>query len=226
MTRPWLSVIGLGPEGEAGLTAGALAALGEATHVVCAERHAGLLPEALLAGKTIHHWPAWHQAEAVLRPLEGQSVAVLGTGEPFHFGVGTSLVRWFGIGALRVFPASSAFDRACARLGLSQQTTPCLSAYGRSLGAVLLQARPGRTMLVLGDGELGLRLGPALTAMGLGASSLTALSQMDGAGESRLDARAARGRRRRRPRPLADRGVVRASGALGPRGRRRGSRGS
>ena len=53
MTRPWLSVIGLGPEGEAGLTAGALAALGEATHVVCAERHAGLLPEALLAGKTI-----------------------------------------------------------------------------------------------------------------------------------------------------------------------------
>ena len=190
MTRPWLSVIGLGPEGEAGLTAGALAALGEATHVVCAERHAGLLPEALLAGKSIHHWPAWHQAEAVLRPLEGQSVAVLGTGEPFHFGVGTSLVRWFGIGALRVFPASSAFDRACARLGLSQQTTPCLSAYGRSLGAVLLQARPGRTMLVLGDGELGLRLGPALTAMGLGASSLTALSQMDGAGESRLDARA------------------------------------
>ena len=127
MTRPWLSVIGLGSEGEAGLTAGALAALGEATHVVCAERHAGLLPEALLAGKSIHHWPAWHQAEAVLRPLEGQSVAVLGTGEPFHFGVGTSLVRWFGIGALRVFPASSAFDRACARLGLSQQTTPCLS---------------------------------------------------------------------------------------------------
>ena len=190
MTRPWLSVIGLGPEGEAGLTAGALAALGEAAHVVCAERHAGLLPEALLAGKSIHHWPAWHQAEAVLRPLEGQSVAVLGTGEPFHFGVGTSLVRWFGIGALRVFPASSAFDRACARLGLNQQTTPCLSAYGRSLGAVLLQARPGRTMLVLGDGELGLRLGPALTAMGLGASSLTALSQMDGAGESRLDARA------------------------------------
>ena len=34
MTRPWLSVIGLGPEGEAGLTAGALAALGEVAHVV------------------------------------------------------------------------------------------------------------------------------------------------------------------------------------------------
>lgn len=188
MTRPWLSVIGLGPEGEAGLTAGALAALQEAQHVVCAERHGSLLPAALLADKSIHHWPAWHKAEAVLRPLEGQSVAVLGTGEPFHFGVGTSLVRWFGVGALRVFPASSAFDRACARLGLSQQTTPCLSAYGRSLGAVLLQARLGQTMLVLGDGELGLKLGPALTAMGLGASGLTALSQMDGPDESRLDA--------------------------------------
>ena len=188
MTRPWLSVIGLGPEGEAGLTAGALAALQEAQHVVCAERHGSLLPAALLADKSIHHSPAWHKAEAVLRPLEGQSVAVLGTGEPFHFGVGTSLVRWFGVGALRVFPASSAFDRACARLGLSQQTTPCLSAYGRSLGAVLLQARLGQTMLVLGDGELGLKLGPALTAMGLGASGLTALSQMDGPNESRLDA--------------------------------------
>ena len=188
MTRPWLSVIGLGPEGEAGLTAGALAALQEAQHVVCAERHGSLLPAALLADKSIHHWPAWHKAEAVLRPLEGQSVAVLGTGEPFHFGVGTSLVRWFGVGALRVFPASSAFDRACARLGLSQQTPPCLSAYGRSLGAVLLQARLGQTMLVLGDGELGLKLGPALTAMGLGASGLTALSQMDGPNESRLDA--------------------------------------
>ena len=61
MNRPWLSVIGLGPEGEAGLTAGALAALGEAAHVVCAERHAGLLPEALLAlrepGATLAHHP-------------------------------------------------------------------------------------------------------------------------------------------------------------------------
>lgn len=186
MSAPWISVIGLGPEGSAGLTTAALEALAECEHVVCAPRHEGLLGD-LVAEKTVHHWPAWHQAREVIAPLEGQRVAVLGTGEPFHFGVGSSLVRWFGTAALSVYPVPSAFDRACARLGWAQQSTLCLSAYGRPLGAVLVQARVGATMLILGDGELGLRLGPALTVMGLGESRITALSQMDGAGESRLD---------------------------------------
>ena len=165
MSAPWISVIGLGPEGSAGLTTAALEALAECEHVVCAPRHEGLLGD-LVAEKTVHHWPAWHQAREVIAPLEGQRVAVLGTGEPFHFGVGSSLVRWFGTAALSVYPVPSAFDRACARLGWAQQSTLCLSAYGRPLGAVLVQARVGATMLILGDGELGLRLGPALTVMG------------------------------------------------------------
>ncbi len=189
MSAPWITVIGLGPEGPAGLTPAAQEALAACDHVVCAERHASLMTDAL-SGKSIHHWPVWHQAREVIAPLEGQSVAVLGTGEPFHFGVGSSLVRWFGSGALRVFPTASAFDRACARLGWAQQETLCLSAYGRSLGAVLLQARVGASMLILGDGELGLRLREALTAMGLGESRIVALSQMDGADESRVDERA------------------------------------
>lgn len=186
MSAPWISVIGVGPEGPAGLTPAALAALEGCAHVVCAPRHEEILG-ALVAGKTVHHWPAWHQARKVIASLEGQRVAVLGTGEPFHFGVGSSLVRWFGTAALEVFPVPSAFDRACARLGWAQQSTLCLSAYGRPLGAVLVQARVGAQLLILGDGELGLRLGPALTAMGLGESRITALSQMDGGAESRLD---------------------------------------
>ncbi|MGB1146604.1 MAG: precorrin-6Y C5,15-methyltransferase (decarboxylating) subunit CbiT [Alphaproteobacteria bacterium] len=189
MNAPWISVIGLGPDGAAGLTASARDALSVADHVVCAERHEGLVQD-LVAGKEVHHWPAWHRAKDVIAPLEGQKVAVLGTGEPFHFGVGTSLVRWFGVKALRVFPATSAFDRACARLGLAQQDVDCLSAYGRSLGAVLVRARVGQTALILGDGELGPKLKDALTVMGLGASQITALSQMDGAAESRVDAQA------------------------------------
>jgi len=190
MSEPWISVIGVGPEGAAGLTPAALEALAACDHVVCAQRHQGLL-DGLLAEKTVHHWPAWHQARDVIAPLQGQRIAVLGTGEPFHFGVGSSLVRWFGAGALQVFPVPSAFDRACARLGWAQQSTLCLSAYGRPLGAVLVQARVGATMLILGDGGLGLKLGPALSAMGLGESRMTALSQMDGAAESRVDGRAA-----------------------------------
>ena len=174
MSEPWISVIGVGPEGAAGLTPAALEALAACDHVVCAQRHEGLL-DGLLAEKTVHHWPAWHQARDVIAPLQGQRIAVLGTGEPFHFGVGSSLVRWFGAGALQVFPVPSAFDRACARLGWAQQSTLCLSAYGRPLGAVLVQARVGATMLILGDGGLGLKLGPALSAMGLGESRMTAL---------------------------------------------------
>ena len=187
MSAPWITVIGLGPEGAQGLTPAAADALQAADHVVCAERHEALIAP-LLAGKSVHHWPAWHQAKDVIAPLQGQSVAVLGTGEPFHFGVGASLVRWFGAKALRVFPTASAFDRACLRLGWSQQDVDCLSAYGRSLGAVLLRARVGRSALILGDGELGLRLKDALVGMGLGASQITALSQMDGEAEARVDA--------------------------------------
>ncbi|MAW51515.1 MAG: cobalamin biosynthesis bifunctional protein CbiET, partial [Geminicoccus sp.] len=43
MNAPWISVIGVGPEGPAGLTPAALAALEGCAHVVCAPRHEEIL---------------------------------------------------------------------------------------------------------------------------------------------------------------------------------------
>jgi precorrin-6Y C5,15-methyltransferase (decarboxylating) len=61
----------------------------------------------------------------------GLRVLVLADGDPLFFGIGASLTRRMGSDAVRVIPAVSSLQLACARLGLPWHNVLCFSLHGR-----------------------------------------------------------------------------------------------
>lgn len=76
------------------------------------------------------------QLETALLALEqryhaGQSVLVLADGDPLFFGIGATLAKRLGPQAVRILPAVSSLQEACARLALPWHNIACVSLHGR-----------------------------------------------------------------------------------------------
>ena len=105
---PWLTIIGLGEEGVAGLGDEAKRWIAAASKVFGGARHLEL------AGSLIHgERQAWlspfeRSMEAVVA-FRGTPVVVLASGDPFFFGVGVTLARHIDPTEMRVLPAPSSF---------------------------------------------------------------------------------------------------------------------
>lgn len=74
--------------------------------------------------------------ESLCRRLEteqqrGRRIVVLADGDPLLYGIGATLLRRLGRGALSFLPGISALQAACARLGFPWQDLRCLSLHGR-----------------------------------------------------------------------------------------------
>ncbi len=62
----------------------------------------------------------------------GERVLVLADGDPLLFGIGATLVRRLGPTSVRLLPAVSSLQQACARLSLPWHKVICLSLHGRN----------------------------------------------------------------------------------------------
>src|SRR3954454_8515836 len=93
MADPWLTIIGIGEDGLAGLSEASRKALDDAETVFGGERHLAL------AGVTRRGrpWPMPFDAEIVLS-CRGRPTAVLASGDPFWYGAGASLAERPGAG--------------------------------------------------------------------------------------------------------------------------------
>ena len=89
---PWLTIIGLGEDGVAGLGDEAKRRIGDACVVFGGGRHLELA-DGLITGER-HAWlsPFERSIEAVVS-RRGSPVVVLASGDPFFFGVGVTLAR-------------------------------------------------------------------------------------------------------------------------------------
>lgn len=88
------------------------------------------------AGLTAQLLPLSAPLEPLLTRLShlraaGKRVLVLADGDPLLFGIGATLVRRLGAEAVRLRPAVSSLQQACARLGLPWHRVICLSLHGR-----------------------------------------------------------------------------------------------
>lgn len=178
----WLSIVGIGEEGVAGLGAAALAALAEAETLVGGARHLAMVPP---DGRERLEWPRPIAALAeFLRARRGRRVCVLATGDPFCYGVGTLIVRHVPIDEMRVHPAPSAFSLACARLGWSLPSVEILSLHGRPLASFRAAMRPGARVLALShDASTPARIAEMLCEAGYGDSRVVVLERMGGPAE-------------------------------------------
>ncbi len=177
---PWLSVVGLGEDGLAGLGDAAKAAIAEAEVVFGGERHLALADAAIRGER--HAWlsPFERSVEAVLA-ARGRPVAVLASGDPFFYGVGVTLSRRIAREEMRVFPAPSSFSLAASRMGWALQETACVSLHGRPLDLIRPHLHPDARILALtSDGDGPAALAALLTESGFGGSRLTVLEALGG----------------------------------------------
>ncbi len=179
-TEAWLTIIGLGEDGIAGLSPRAMQAIKTAAVVRGGRRHLSLVAE-IMEGKA-QAWPEPFDATmADLLALRGQDVCVLASGDPFHFGVGATISRLVDASEIETIPAPSSFSLAAAALGWPLQEVEIVSLHGRPIDLIRPLLHPGRRILALtSDGSAPGTIAALLAQAGFGASRLHVLEALGG----------------------------------------------
>ena len=187
MANPWLSIIGMHPSGLDGLSAAARRDLDHASLVFGSPRHLALAG----VGERGRAWPVPFDVEPVLAQRGQALVAVLASGDPFHFGAGASLARHLQVGEWCNHPAPSTFAWVAGELGWSQEHTHCLGLHARPLQTLAPLLAPGeRFICLLRDGHAPAELARWLCDAGWGESQLWLVSQAAGPDSSTRSGRA------------------------------------
>ncbi|GAB4523192.1 MAG: bifunctional cobalt-precorrin-7 (C(5))-methyltransferase/cobalt-precorrin-6B (C(15))-methyltransferase [Roseibium sp.] len=177
---PWLTLIGVGEDGM--LAPGGTDALGQAEIVYGGTRHLELAGP-VLAEQRI--WPSpFSSVFYDLKQLRGRRVAVLATGDPMWFGIGSSLLKHFEPAEMSVLPSLSAFQLAAARMGWAIQETECLSVHGRPVDLLRAALFPGARLIVLtGGSETPREVADLLADEGYGRTRMSVLEHLGGTAE-------------------------------------------
>lgn len=180
----WLSIVGIGEDGVAGLSPAARDLIQCAELVVGGRRHLALA-DTLIGGERLS-WPSPIEAAfPELLKWRGRAVVVMATGDPFHFGIGKQLAALLSAEDFVVLPQPSAFSLAAARLGWSLQDTALVSVHGRALEGIVRHLHPGARILALSwDGTTPSKLAELLRDRGLERSRITVLEALGGPRES------------------------------------------
>ncbi|MGV5658975.1 precorrin-6y C5,15-methyltransferase (decarboxylating) subunit CbiE, partial [Burkholderia pseudomallei] len=136
----WLTVVGIGDDGYAGLGKPARRALADAAVVMGGERHLAMLPARHRAQRA--PWPKPFDL-APLFARRPARVCVLASGDPMLFGVGALLARALAPNEWRVLPAPSSLSLAAARTGWPLQDVDAVSLVGRPLASLHRHLYPG-----------------------------------------------------------------------------------
>jgi precorrin-6B C5,15-methyltransferase / cobalt-precorrin-6B C5,C15-methyltransferase len=179
MSDPWLTLIGLGEDGPAGLSTASRAALKNAEVIFGGPRHLALAD----ADNRGRPWPVPFDVVPVLA-LRGRRVVVLTSGDPFWFGAGSSLMPHLAAAEWVSHPAPSTFQLAANRLGWRLEETLCLGLHAAPLSRLRpLLGRGVRAICTLRDGAAVADLAVWLAANGHPNARLTVLERLGGPAE-------------------------------------------
>lgn len=183
-TRPrWLSIVGIGEDGVEGLSSVARQLIRSAELVLGGARHLELASE-LIRGRRLA-WPSpICDAFPEIERHRGRAVAILASGDPFHFGVGKQIAAFVQADEFICLPQPSAFSLAAARMGWPLQDVSLVTLHGRALAGIIRHLQPGARILALSwDGATPRKLSELLTTGRLGQSRMTVLEAMGGVRE-------------------------------------------
>ncbi|MFP9136719.1 precorrin-6y C5,15-methyltransferase (decarboxylating) subunit CbiE [Devosia sp. XGJD_8] len=179
----WLSIVGIGEDGLAGLGDAGMAAISGAEIVFGGARHLELAAPAITGEARAWLSPFSASIDAIIA-LRGRRICVLASGDPFHHGVGATLARQIDASQMQVFPHPSSFSLAAARLGWPLQDVLSLSLHGRPLDLIRPHLHAGARILALtSDAHGPAALAALLTEAGFGISIVTVLEALGGPGE-------------------------------------------
>ena len=176
----WLSIIGIGEDGLAGLSDAARALIARAVLVVGGRRHLDLVA-GVTTGETMV-WPSPPQAGfSVILERRGQPIAVLASGDPFFYGIGSLLAHEVPPDEMICLPGVSAFSLAAGRLGWALQDCALVTLHGRALERIIPALQPRNRVLALSwDGTTPAKLAALLVRQGFGETRMTVCEAMAG----------------------------------------------
>ncbi|MBZ9812823.1 precorrin-6y C5,15-methyltransferase (decarboxylating) subunit CbiE [Mesorhizobium sp. CA7] len=186
----WLTIVGIGEDGVAGLGDEAKQRIAEAEIVFGGKRHLGLV--ASLAKGEARPWPTPFDAEMRdVLAVAGKKICVLASGDPFFHGVGATLARKVNPDEMLVLPAPSSLSLAASRLGWALQDVETISLHGHSIDLIrpLLHAS-ARILALTSDADAPAAIAALLDELGFGPSRFTVLEALGGPDEMRRAARA------------------------------------
>jgi precorrin-6Y C5,15-methyltransferase (decarboxylating) len=179
-----INIVGLGAGGWPDLTGTSREVLRSAQVVLGGARQLALLDDSVTGLRVAWPSPLVPALPGLLEAYADQRVAVLASGDPMFFGIGSNLVELVGPDRVRVFPHVSSVSLAAARLGWSVAEVEVLSAVGRPLSALSAALAPGRRVFVLVGTSSGARdVVALLAARGYGSSPVRTLAQLGGPDE-------------------------------------------
>lgn len=180
MANPWLTIIGIGEDGLAGLSEASRKALAEAETVFGGERHLALAD----VGSRGRPWPVPFDANVVLSCRDRPTV-VLASGDPFWHGAGASLAEKLGGEEWIAHPAPSTFSLVAARLGWRLDAVTCIGLHAAPFERLVPHlARGARIICLVRDGKAASDLAKWLTERGWGASAFWTLAALGGPRET------------------------------------------
>ncbi|HWU62677.1 MAG TPA: precorrin-6y C5,15-methyltransferase (decarboxylating) subunit CbiE [Ensifer sp.] len=178
--EPWLTIVGIGDNGLSSVTPEALPYVWQAETIVVAERLDTVLEG--LPPKTVINWAEGYR-DVIDRivSLRGTPVTILATGDPMHFGIGSTLRRHFEPHEMRVMPSPSAFSLAAARLGWALQDVEQISLHGRPVETLIRHLQPAARILALTSDATTIReVAELIVARGYAGSHIHVLEHMGG----------------------------------------------
>ena len=186
MSDPWLTIIGIGEDGLAGLSEASRKALAGAETVFGGERHLALAD----VGGRGRPWPVPFDADVVLS-CRGRPTVVLASGDPFWHGAGAVLAERLGTDEWMAYPAPSTFSLAAARLGWRLESVTCIGLHAAPFERLVPHlVRGARIICLLRDGKAAGDLARWLAERGWGASAFWTLAALGGPHESVREHRA------------------------------------
>jgi precorrin-6Y C5,15-methyltransferase (decarboxylating) len=188
---PWLTIVGIGDDGPAGLAPAARTLVETADVLIGAKRHLARLADAPNGQERIT-WtsPLAEMTERVLT-MRGRRVTVLASGDPMHYGIGATVAGRVQPEEVTIVPHVSSFALAAARLVWPLDRVTMLSVHGRPIERVAPHIVPDARLLILAhDGKTPRKVAAMLVDRGFGDSRMTALAHLGGELESRTAARA------------------------------------
>jgi precorrin-6B C5,15-methyltransferase / cobalt-precorrin-6B C5,C15-methyltransferase len=178
----WLSVVGIGEDGWAGLSAVARSLIDRAEILVGGDRHLAMVPT--------DDRPRWVWISPIQGSIEeillhrGQQICVLASGDPQCYGIGVTLLRHIPITEMTIIPVPSTFSLACARLGWPLSAVETLSLCSRPPTILQAYLYPGAKLLILSEGKhTPATVAEILTQRGFGRSLMTVLERLGGVQE-------------------------------------------